>query len=81
MEPTADLIDSLARDKVHAARRMSLAQKLLAGPRLFDFACQFSLADIRRKHPSATAADLVNFLRARVQIAVDIENNPWNPSE
>jgi len=39
MEPTAELIDELFIDKVIAARKRPIAEKLMAGPQLFAYGC------------------------------------------
>jgi hypothetical protein len=79
MLSTDELIEDLDRDKLEAARRMRPGEKLLAGPRLFDFACKFALADIRRRNPDATQDRLIELLRERVQIGLELEDTPWTP--
>jgi hypothetical protein len=46
-----ELIDALYRDEVSRARGMSPEDKLLAGARLFDWACQITAAGIRNQFP------------------------------
>jgi hypothetical protein len=79
MRPTDKLIEDLELDKLESARRMTPGDKLLAGPRLFDFSCQFALADIRRRNPQADPARLIELLRERVRIGLEIEDTPWKP--
>jgi hypothetical protein len=76
MEPTPELIDALYREKVAAARRLSPGEKLLAGPRLFDYACRITMAGIRHQHPDANEDRLREILRERLALARRLENNP-----
>jgi hypothetical protein len=47
MEPTQELIDELYRERVLRARSMSLEEKMLEGPRLFEMACRITMEGIR----------------------------------
>ncbi|HPM80956.1 MAG TPA: hypothetical protein PLF81_09660 [Candidatus Anammoximicrobium sp.] len=49
MRPTKELIDAVFRGEVLRARRMSPEDKLLAGARLFDYACRITAAGIRNQ--------------------------------
>ena len=42
--PTKEVMGALYRNEVLRARRMSPEDKLLAGARLFDYACQITMA-------------------------------------
>ncbi len=53
VEPTKEVVESLRPDKLRAARTMSPADKLLAGPRLFDSVRRVMLAGIRHQFPTA----------------------------
>ena len=55
MQPTKELIDALFRDEVLRARRMPPEEKLLAGARLFEYACQITAAGIRNQFPEIDA--------------------------
>ena len=66
MEPTKELIDSLYRERVDRARRMSPQDKLLAGAQLFDYACGISKAGIRSQHPEADEEAVLQILRQRL---------------
>ncbi len=79
MHASDKLIDELEKDKLKAAKQMSAGERLLAGPRLFDLACQFALADIRRKYSGADNQTLIAKLRERVRIALELEDSPWKP--
>jgi hypothetical protein len=66
MEPTKELLESLYRERVLRARRMSPQDKLLAGARLFDYACRVTAAGIRSQHPDADDAKVLELLRQRL---------------
>jgi hypothetical protein len=66
MNKLDELIDELDREDVEQARRMSPSEKLRAGGDLFDDACRWTLAGIRRDHPGINEADALEELRRRV---------------
>jgi hypothetical protein len=68
-----DYIDELFRERVERARRMSDEQKLLAGPRLFDFACRVSRDGIRAQFPLATEEEVEQLLRERLALGRRLE--------
>jgi hypothetical protein len=74
MEPTQELVDALWADKVRAARRMSPADKLLAGPRLFDSVRRVMIAGIRHQFPGADELKVRAILRERLAFARKLEN-------
>lgn len=65
--------DAIERDRTLRARRMSVEQRLLQGPELFDYACEASLAGLRAQFPDATADELHRQLRQRLIRARAIE--------
>lgn len=71
--PTPELIDELYREEVLAARRMSPEEKLLAGPRLFDYACRITADGIRAANPDADERRVCELLRARLELARRLE--------
>ena len=73
MEPTKELLDELYRDKVLAARAMTPSDKLLAGARLFDFACRVTISGIRHQHPEANDEQVLEILRQRLELARRLE--------
>jgi len=75
MEPTPELIDQLYREEVEAARRMSIAEKLMEGPRLFDRSCAFMLAGLKHEHPSAGDLELRKLLEERLDLLKSLENH------
>ena len=61
-------MDSIRRDKIEQARQMSDEQKLRAGGELFDYACWITKAGIRSQCPEADEAQVLDFLRQRLQL-------------
>ena len=59
---TIDL-DPLFRDDVLRARRLSPSDKLLEGPRLFEFSCRIMLDGLRNRFPHLNDAELKERLR------------------
>ena len=66
MQPTPDLIAALRHDEIERARRMTPEEKFTAGPRLFAYACQITLAGIRAQFPKADEATVRQILRDRL---------------
>ena len=60
------LIDELYRQEVLDARRMPMEEKLLAGQRLFEWACTITLAGIRNQNPEASEEQCRKILRDRL---------------
>jgi hypothetical protein len=76
VQPSADLVESLFGEKVRVARGMSLTDRLLAGPRLFDLACEFAKAGIRAAAPDADEQRVMELLRQRLALARRLEKGP-----
>lgn len=74
VEPTKELVDALYADKVRAARQTPMEERFLAGPRLFDFACQLMRAGIRMSFPTADESEVERELDRRLSIKVFLEN-------
>ncbi len=74
MEPTDDLIDQLYRERVLRARAQPPAEKLWAGPRLFDAACRVTMCGIRASHPQADEEQVLRILRQRLALARRLED-------
>lgn len=68
MGPTQELADALFMDKVRQARCMSPAEKLLAGPRLFDRTCRWMAAGIRDEFPNADEQTVQHILGERLAL-------------
>jgi hypothetical protein len=63
------LADELYRERVLRARRRSPEERILDGPRLFDYACAITLSGLRHEMPNATEAELRLALRRRLELA------------
>ena len=64
--PFAPLIDELYREEVEDARKMDPEEKLLAGQRLFEYACEITLAGIRNQNPGLSEDECRGVLRERL---------------
>jgi hypothetical protein len=67
------LADELSRERVLRARRTPPEERILEGPRLFDYACAITLAGLRSDNPNATEAELRQALRQRLALARKLE--------
>jgi hypothetical protein len=74
MNPTSEFIDQLNREDIEQARRTSASLKLRAGGDLFDNACRWMLAGIRRERPGITNEEAMKELRRRIAIGDALEN-------
>lgn len=68
MEPTKELIDDIYRERVYRARRTPLADKLLAGPRIFDRVCRLMADGIRNENPGANDDQVRELLYKRLAL-------------
>ncbi|MCY2989874.1 MAG: hypothetical protein NTY19_18675 [Planctomycetota bacterium] len=73
MQPTPKLIDELYRERVLRARQMSPEEKLLAGPRLFEYACEITRAGIRQQFPEANEQRVQEILAERLRLRRKLE--------
>jgi hypothetical protein len=64
MNPSPEQIEDLYRQEVLRARQMPPEDKLLAGARLFELACQITKSGIRNQFPEADE-DAVQSILAR----------------
>lgn len=69
MESIKELADEIYRDRVLRARRTPIEQKILAGPELFELACEFTRAGIRHQNPGLDEAQVEAMLRERLALA------------
>jgi hypothetical protein len=68
MEPNQKLLDELYRQEVVRARSMPPEDKLMAGPRLFEMACQITRSGIRQQYPDADERRVEEILRERLAL-------------
>lgn len=73
MGPTTSLIDSIYRDRVLRARSVRPDQKLLDGPRLFDYTCRIMMDGIRNENPEATEDQVRDILKQRLALRERLE--------
>jgi hypothetical protein len=69
MSDAAMRMTQLDRDEPDWAAEMSAADRFIAGARLFDAACRVTMAGIRKQHPAATDAEVLQILRERLDWA------------
>ncbi|HEX4350990.1 MAG TPA: hypothetical protein VH251_11410 [Verrucomicrobiae bacterium] len=67
------LADELYRERVLRARRTPPEERILDGPRLFDYACSVTLAGLRSELPGASEDELRQALRRRLEIGRKLE--------
>lgn len=67
------LADALYRERVLRARRTPPEERILEGPRLFDYACSITLAGLRSDLPGASDAELRQALHRRLEIKQKLE--------
>jgi hypothetical protein len=68
-----DLADELYRERVLRARHTPPEERILDGPRLFDYACSITLAGLRLEHPNASEEELRQLLHQRLEIERKLE--------
>lgn len=56
------------REAIEDARAQTFEQKFLAGPELFDYACEITKGGIRGEHPDFTDEQVMAELRRRIEI-------------
>ena len=66
-------IDASFRERVLRAREQPPAEKLMAGPELFDMVCRFMAAGIRNEEPHADEARVREVLLQRLALARRLE--------
>ena len=58
MNGLEDVAEAVFRRRIEAARGLDPADKLLAGPKLFERACRLATAGLRHAHPDADEATI-----------------------
>lgn len=59
----------LDRELIRQARETPPAERLMAGARLFDYACAVMMDGIRRQHPDASDEQVQQMVRERLDWA------------
>jgi hypothetical protein len=73
--PTQQLIDSLYREEILQARQMAPDKKLLAGERLFEWACEIAMAGIREQFPGYSEEQCRAALAKRLALKRKLEEH------
>jgi Rv0078B-related antitoxin len=73
VDPIRQLANDIFWDKVRRARETPPVEKLLLGPRLFDFACGITRSGIRHQHPDADEAEVERILADRLALQRRLE--------
>ncbi len=60
--------DPFFHDRVMRARSMPPEEKLLAGARLFEYACEITTAGISRQFPNADEQEIQEILSKRLRL-------------
>lgn len=74
MQPTQELVDDIYREKVLRARTSSPGEKILDGPELFDWACEWMVAGIRNQFPDADLKGVRSIVEERLALRRRLEN-------
>ena len=75
MELTQELGDQLYREEVLASRAMTPEQRVLAGARLFGFACKIAADGIRAQYPEASEEEVGRRLVERLKLQRRLEQS------
>ena len=67
MDPTPENLAQLRRERVERAKKMTPAQKITAGPRLFSLALECMRAGIRLQQPEADESQIQAIIHQRLQ--------------
>lgn len=67
------LADAIFWDKVRRARERSPVEKLLDGPRLFDFGCEIMRSNIRAQNPNVNETEIAKLLTVRIKLGRKLE--------
>ena len=81
MEPTAELIDAIYREKVLRSRRMTPSKRIAIGAELSDIGRQMMREAIRRENPAASSEQVHQMMRRRIELSRKLDNLPLPKSE
>ncbi len=70
-----ELAKQIERDRIERARRMPIAEKLLASEKLFRMACETTKIGIRMQNPGIDEATVLQMLRERIQLGLKLEQH------
>lgn len=79
MEPTRELVDALYRDKVRAARRMSVARRVEVTCELIDL-CRAQMWEVAaRRLPNGNIEERREFVQRMIRAQRAMEDHPPRP--
>ena len=73
MISTPPIVDKLFLERVRKARKMSPAEKFLAGEQLFESACEWTKVGILMNHPGADETEVLDRLKQRLALVDRLE--------
>ena len=74
MEPSKELIDDIYWERVRTARRMSPAQRVLAGLEMFELAAAVMADGVRARFPDADDQRVRQILREQLDLIRRLED-------
>jgi hypothetical protein len=77
MEGSKSLREAIYREQIRAAREMDPGEKLMAGPRMFDYECRVAAMGVRHLHPELTESQVQEVLRRRIEAQRQVEERKW----
>jgi tRNA U55 pseudouridine synthase TruB len=76
MEPTAELVDAIYRDKVMRSRKMTIGRRVEVGAELSDLGRQMMREAIRRDMPGSSQQEIQMELRRRIALSRKLDDIP-----
>jgi hypothetical protein len=73
--PRSEYDDHDFQARVQRAAAMSMAERIMAGPELFDYACEIARAGIRQQWPDADEVQVREELERRLRVAQALERS------
>ena len=77
MEGPKWLRDAIDREQIRAARETDPGEKLMAGPRMFDYECRVTAMGILYLHPELTESQVQKVLTERIKAERQAEERKW----
>jgi hypothetical protein len=77
MEGPKWLRDAIYREEIRAAREMDPGEKLMAGPRMFEYECRVAAMGIRYLYPELTESQVQKVLTQRIEAERKEEERNW----
>ena len=77
MNPNQEMMDSVFRERVLAAREIPIGEKLLGGARLFDEASERMRAGIRSQFPEMSEDEVREEFRRRLRVLRKVSDHGY----